>query len=101
MSEEKRKNLEEEFASIFGGSSMEDDDLLKMVDKHTLQLDGEQILSLLMLYSLKNPVISYVSDKYVELKHHNHSGEMMIQALGAISMRKFISNFRFNVNTTK
>lgn len=99
--QKENKDLEKEFADIFGGSSMSDDDLLKMVDKHTLQLDGEQILSLLLLRAKRNPVFDMLCDHYIELKHHNHSGEIMIQALGAVSLRKFISQFRFNINTTK
>lgn len=96
-----KKDLEQEFADIFGGSSMSDDDLLKMVDKHTLQLTAQQIKSILWLYSFKNKHIDALTEKYIEIKHHNKSGDMIIQALGAVSLRKFISQFRFNVNTTK
>ncbi|OGM19770.1 hypothetical protein A2771_01715 [Candidatus Woesebacteria bacterium RIFCSPHIGHO2_01_FULL_38_26b] len=95
------KNLEKEFTDIFGSSSFSDDDLLKVVEKHTLQLNAQQIKSILWLYSFDNPLISMVADKYLEIKHHNKSGELIIQALGAISLRKFISQFRFNINTTK
>lgn len=93
--------LEDTLNNIFGSSSFTDDDLLKTVEKHTLQLNGEQLLSLQFLFGEDNPFIARQMEKYLDLKHHNHSGEMIIQALGAISMRKFISSFRFNINQNK
>jgi len=96
-----KKDLEAEFNDIFGGSSFSDDDLLKVVEKHTLQLNAQQIKSLLWLSSFENQHLDKLLDKYLEIKHHNKSGDLIIQALGAISLRKFISQFRFNINTTK
>lgn len=99
--QQEKTNIEDEFQGIFGGSSFSDDDLLKTVDKHTLQLDGDQMKSIMYLRSLNNPFMDVWVDQYLELKHHNRSGDLIIQALSSISLRKFISAFRFNVNTNK
>jgi len=95
------KDLEQTLSDVFGGSSFSDDDLLKTVDKHALQLTATQIKGILWLKSFNNPLIERLVGDYLEIKHHNRSGELIIQALNAISLRKFISQFRFNINTTK
>lgn len=94
-------NLEQVFQNAFSGASSQEDDLLNLVDKHSLQLTGTQLKVLMWLYSFKNPLLDNLAEKYLDLKHHNASGEMVIQALNAISLRKFISNFKFNINTNK
>ena len=98
---EQSKNLEQEFQGIFGGTGFSDDDLLKTVDKHTLQLDAQQIKGVLWLRSFNNLYLDQLIDEYLDIKHHNRSGDLIIQALSSISLRKFISAFRFNVNTNK
>jgi hypothetical protein len=99
--EGENKDLETEFQSIFGSSSFSDDDLLRVVEKHTLQLSAQQIKGILWLKSHRNPYVNELIDDYLEIKHHNKSGELIVGALNAISLRKFISQFRFNINTTK
>lgn len=101
MEEVKKSDLEQQFASIFGGSSKMDDDFLKVLDKHTLQLNAQQIKAYLFFRSFKNPFMDELLDQYIEIKHHNGSGELILRGVNAISLRNFIANFKFNVNTTK
>lgn len=97
-----RENLEGDVLSLFStGSGADDDALMGMVDKHTLQLSGGQIHALMYLRSLGLPDVDTWCEQYLFLRHHNRSQEMIVNALAAISLRKFISQFRFNINTTK
>jgi hypothetical protein len=94
-------DLESKFQDIFGSSSFTDDDLIKTVERHTLQLSSQQIKSILWLRSFNNIYINELTDTYLEVKHHNNSAELIIGALNAISLRKFISQFKFNINQNK
>lgn len=94
-------DLEKALGEVFGVSGSDDDELLSIVDKHTMQLDGDQVQELMWLYSLNNPFIERWVDKYLDLKHHNKSADIILGAVNAISLKNFISQFRFNVNTTK
>lgn len=94
-------DLEAALSTAFGVGGSDDDDLLHFVDKHTLQLDGEQLQELMFLHSLDNPMIDAWIARYLDYKAHVGSVEMVTNVVTAISLRQFIAQFRFNVNTTK
>lgn len=93
--------LENDVANLFQFAGTDDDELLQLVDKHTLQLDGDQLRELLFLKSLGNPYLDSLLDIYLEYKHHTNSQETILQALNAIAFKKFVSLFRININATK
>lgn len=99
--EQQDQKLEGDIANLFQLSGTDDDELLALVDKHTLQLDGDQLRELLFLRSARNPYLNDLLDSYLEYKHHTNSGQMILDALGAIAFKKFVSLFRININQSK
>lgn len=97
---EQEKFLEDDLGSLIT-SGNEDDNLLALVDKHTLQLDGDQLREVMFLHHLQNPHIDRFLDKYIEYKHHVGSAPTILEALSAIAFKRFVSLFRININATK
>lgn len=97
---EQERFLEDDLGSLIT-SGNEDDNLLALVDKHTLQLDGDQLRELMFLHHLNNHYIDDFLKKYVEYKHNVGSAPTILEALSAIAFKRFVSLFRININATK
>lgn len=92
--------LEDDIGGLITAGN-EDDNMLALVDRHTLQLDGDQLRELMFLHHLNNPHIEKFLAKYIEYKHHIDSKETILEALSALAFKKFVSLFRININATK
>lgn len=101
INDQKEQLLEDEITGSLLTSGNEDDNLLNLVDKHTLQLDGDQLRELMFLHHLNNPHLDKFLAKYIEYKHYNGSAPTILEALSAIAFKRFVSLFRININATK
>lgn len=102
------KNLESEFASLFGASvsGSGEEELLRIASRYSLQISATQIKALLFLEFLSNiaPSLGWIKDfisRWLQLKENNNSDLFVMKALEYISLRKFLGENSFKVNIEK
>jgi len=112
--EEQKQNLEDSFQDLFKASvsGSGEDELLRIAADFSMQLSAAQVRCLCYLHDKaialrekKKEIIAERLEKFVEnylrYKRNNNSANFVMQALGAISLKKFINENTVKINLMK
>jgi len=107
---EQQENLEDAFQGLFKSSATGtgEEELLRIASDYALQINANQIKTLLFLESLSNQIsnkqgiiLKNFVERWLEIKRHNNSDAFVMKALEFISLRRFLSESSFKVNIEK
>jgi len=107
----KEVNLEEAFSDLFKGgtTSTGEEELVRVASKYSMQLSTRQMKALLYIHAwatkTKNAAEKLTLDnfiqKWLELKEYNNSAGFIMRVIDFISLRRFLTEQSFKVDSKK
>jgi hypothetical protein len=95
--------LQEKITEFLGGGGYEvENEMIKSLERKTLDLSINQIKALLFLKTFNNKYIDKFIEDYLEYKKYNKTYSIILKGIELISLYNFLKGrLKFNVNLSK